>query len=216
MLKISEMKLRVLITGVLFLVLKYFNVNLEYITILLAAMIPEIFYAHERDKKNTENINKQSAIASLISQNLYLEFSYLYDLYNAIIKFQEIYKNEEFKVKVKALHIEYTKSTLHELDIEFSEIINTFLISLEIEYANVEIIIDNIKNNLYSKEDILIREKALFNLISAMEKKDFDNNYKPTSIKEEIIFHRNLLEKYRKDTNSDKYSTNFSKESEKN
>lgn len=201
-LKHSEVRVRIILIILLFWILTYMNVKFEYIISLLVVMIPEIFNANERDKQRMKDMGNQSAVYFLVSQNIYLEFSYLYDLYELILRDN----GKKLQIKVKNFSSEYTRSILHKLNIEFSEIINVFLISLETEYTNAKMIIENHQNNIYSKEQLLSRKNAIYNLVTEIEKKDFNNNYQPISLEEEILFFRELLKKYREETRSAQHS----------
>jgi uncharacterized membrane protein YkgB len=131
--KIIEYKttlIRIAITIVVIFLLKYYKIERGYIVAIVAIFITEIFRGIEFDnnkilrlkeeKQNTEKLKKkeleeEGKLVSAILQIIYLEYSYLNDLYVAIVKMKrKSLTGKDYKVVLKNNNLGIFKNNIIE------------------------------------------------------------------------------------------------------
>lgn len=190
----------ILMIVIIFIGLKI-KIDLAFIISVFGIFIPELFREYERKMQNRKEYVQEQRSASLVLEAVYLEMSYIRDMLKTIIENRNVAKN----ITVKEFDSIYIREILEKVNLDFSSEIYVVSISLEIEYSNLKNLVINVGEKI-DIESYKIREKALTNFLVSMEKRDKENNYKPTSMRENIDFIRQLMDNYRKDTNSYKYT----------
>lgn len=145
-------------------------------------------YYEEKDK-----IEREVKIIQLILQNIYLEYEEILEKYNILLMKSKI--NIDFPIVERKIELSYIRSLLIEVNDNFASIANIYLLCIEKELCNIEILRKGLKEQriIFQTIDVEKRLIPVKNLVDKMLAFGEDNK----SIKEYSRYYKKILDEYR-------------------